>query len=155
MASTNRRSHLKHLRVVLDLLCQNRLVLNLEKCSFGQGEIDYLGHKITSAGMIPLCKHVEALLLQPQPHDVHGLQRFLGMINFYHHFLPGVARTLRPLTNALDSNPRALNWSTEMQTAFETAKSALASAVSLVYPSPSSEVSLVTDAFASHIGAVL
>ena len=33
VASTNRRSHLKHLRVVLDLLCQNGLVLNLEKCS--------------------------------------------------------------------------------------------------------------------------
>jgi len=98
---------------------------------------------------------VDALLLQPQPQDVRGLQRFLGMINFYRRFLPGVARTLRPLTNALAGNPRALNWSTEMQTAFETAKSALASAVSLVHPSPSAEVSLVTDASATHVGAVL
>ena len=155
VASTNRRSHLKHLCVVLDLLSQNGLVLNLEKCSFGQGEIDYLGHKINSAGIIPLCKHVDALLLQPKPQDVCGLQRFLGMINFYQRFLPGVARTLRPLTNALAGNPRALNWSTEMQTAFETAKSALASAVSLVHPSPSAEVSLVTDASATHVGAVL
>ena len=155
VASTNRRSHLKHLRVVLELLVQNGLVLNLEKCSFGQEEIDYLGHKITSAGIIPLRKHVDALLLQPQPQDVRGLQRFLGMINFYRRFLPGVARTLRPLTNALAGNPRAITWSPEMQTAFETAKSALASAVSLVHPSPSAEVSLVTDASATHVGAVL
>ena len=42
-----------------------------------------------------------------------------------------------------------------MQTALETAKSALASAVSLVHPSPSAEVSLVTDASATHVGAVL
>ena len=129
--------------------------MNLEKCSFGQEEIDYLGHKISSAGIIPLRKHVDALLLQPQPQDVRGLQRFLGMVNFYRRFLPGVARTLRPLTNALAGNPCSLNWSTEMQTALETAKSALASAVSLVHPSPSAEVSLVTDASATHVGAVL
>ena len=36
VASTNRRTHLKHLCIVLDLLVQNGLALNLEKCSFGQ-----------------------------------------------------------------------------------------------------------------------
>ena len=88
VASTN-RTHLKHLPVVLDLLVQNGLVLNLEKCSSGQEEIEYLDHKITPSGIVPLPKHVDALLLQPQ--DVCGLQRFLGMINFYRRFLPGVA----------------------------------------------------------------
>ena len=88
VASTN-RTHLKHLPVVLDLLVQNGLVLNLEKCSSGQEEIEYLDHKITPSGIVPLRKHVDALLLQPQ--DVCGLQRFLGMINFYRRFLPGVA----------------------------------------------------------------
>ena len=75
MASSDRRTHLEHLPVVLDLLVQNGLVLNLEKCSFDQCEIEYLGHKITSAGIVPLHGHVEALLLQPHPQDV--LHRFL------------------------------------------------------------------------------
>ena len=58
-------------------------MLNLDKCSFVQHEIEYLGHKITVDGIIPLRRHVDALLLQPHPQDVRGLQRFLGMINFY------------------------------------------------------------------------
>jgi hypothetical protein len=30
-------------------------------------------------------------------------QQFLGMVNFYRRFLPGIARTLQPLTDALRS----------------------------------------------------
>ena len=155
VASSSRRNHLEHLRLVLDLLVQNGLVLNLQKCSFAQSEIEYLGHRITSAGIVPLRRHVDALLLQPHPQDVRGLQRFLGMINFYRRFLPGIAKTLRPLTDALAGSPRTLTWSPELQTAFQAAKSALVSATSLVHPSPTAEVSLVTDASASHVGAAL
>jgi len=87
IASLTRKLHIEHLRVVLELLVQNRLVLNLDKCSFVQHEIEYLGHKITVDGIVPLCRHVDALLLQPHPRDVRGLQRFLGMVNFYRRFL--------------------------------------------------------------------
>ncbi|XP_023347202.1 uncharacterized protein LOC111716022 [Eurytemora carolleeae] len=116
-------------------------------------EIDYLGHKITATGIVPLRRHVEALLQLPRPQDVCSLQRFLGMVNFYRRFLPGIAKILRLLTDALAGNPKSLNWSETHQESFEKAKSALSSAVPLTHPSPS--VSLVTDAFASHVGAVL
>ncbi len=118
MASTNRRTHLEHLRLVLELLVQNGLVHNLDKCSFAQMEIEYLGHRVTSDGIVPLRRHVDALLLQPHPQDVRGLQRFLGMINFYNRFLPGIAKILRPLMDALVDNPKILIWSPELQTAF-------------------------------------
>ena len=91
VASQTRKLHFEHLRVVLELLVQNGLVLNLDKCSFVQHEIEYLGHKITVDGIVPLHRHVDALLLQPHPQDVPGLQRFLGMINFYRCFLPALS----------------------------------------------------------------
>ena len=131
VTSRGRDLHLKHLRVVLELLVQNGLVINPEICSFALPEIDYLGHKITATGIIPLHRHVEVLLLQPRPQDVRSLQRFFGMVNFYIRFFPGIAKIPRPFTDALSS------------------------AVLLDHPSPSAEVSLVTDASASHIGAVL
>jgi len=155
IASLTRKLHIEHLRVVLELLVQNRLVLNLDKCSFVQHEIEYLGHKITVDGIVPLRCHVDALLFHPHPQDVRGLQRFLGMINFYRRFLPRIARTLGPLTDALAGNPRVLNWSQELQDGFDRAKSALSSAVSLAHPSPSTEVSLITDASNTHVGAAL
>ena len=66
-----------------------------------------------------------------------------------------IARTLCPLNDALAGNPWVLNWSQELQDAFDKAKSALSSAVSLKHPSPSAEVSLVTDASNTHVGAAL
>ena len=155
VASRGRGLHLKHLRVVLELLVQNGLVINLDKCSFALPEIEYLGHKITATGIVPLRRHVESLLQLPPPQDVRSLQRFLGMVNFYRRFLPGIAKILRPLTDALAGNPKSLNWSETHQESFEKAKSALSSAVPLTHPSPFAEVSLVTDASASHVGAVL
>ena len=77
------------------------------------------------------------------------------MINFYCRFLHWIARTLHPLTDALAGNPRVLNWSQELQDAFDRAKAALSSAMSLTHPSPSPEVSLVTDASNTHGGAAL
>ena len=58
------------------------------------------------------------------------------MVNFYRRFLPGIAKILRPLTDALAGNPKSLNWSEIHQESFEKAKSALSSAVPLAHPSP-------------------
>ena len=60
IASPTRKLHIEHLRVVLELLVQNGLVLNLDKCSFVQHKIEYLGHKITVDGIVPVRRHVDA-----------------------------------------------------------------------------------------------
>ena len=64
-------------------------------------------------------------------------------------------KILRPITDAQAGNPKSLHWSEIHQNSLEKAKSALSSTVPLTHPSLSAEVSLVTDASASHIGAVL
>ena len=77
------------------------------------------------------------------------------MIYFYHRFLPGIARTHHPLTDAQAGNPRVIKWSQELQDVFVKAKSALSSAGSLTHPSPSTEILLVTDASNTHVGSAL
>ncbi len=106
------------------ILAANGLALNLEKCVFTVSELDFLGHRITAAGVAPLRDNVQVILDFPKPTDCKALQRFLGMINFYRHFLPGAAGTLRPLTAALSGNPKTLPWTPEMETAFAAAKEA-------------------------------
>ena len=55
----SRQTHLEHQQLVLELLVQNGLVLILDKCSFAQIEIEYLGHRINSDGIVPLRHHVK------------------------------------------------------------------------------------------------
>ena len=155
IASSNRQTHIKHLRSILKLLLKNGLVINSDKCEFARSSVDYLGHHISASGIVPIPRNVAALQDMPPPRDIKGLQRFLGMINFYRRFLPRIAQTLRPLTDALAGNPKTLTWNSQQQDAFLSAKSALAKAVTLVHPSPTRPISLVTDASSCHVGAVL
>jgi hypothetical protein len=83
---------------------------------------------------------------------------FLGLINFYRRFLPGVASFLKPLTDTLrgsKSAQEAVTWSPEMETSFEAAKHALSRATWLGHPDPSATLALHVDASASHVGAAL
>jgi hypothetical protein len=139
---------------VLDRLKQAGLVINLEKCQFGKAAVDFLGHCISAEGATPLVDHVEAVSEFQPPADKQGLQRFLGLVNFYRGFLPGVAGLLKPLTDALKGKggqKRKLESTAAMQSAFEQVKQLLCRATCLAYPNPS----LATDASETHMGAVL
>ena len=76
------------------------------------------------------------------------------MVNFYRKFIHGAALILRPLTDALRGDPKDFSWSPQMDSAFFSAKSALAQVPTLVHPDPSAGVSLAVDASDSHVGAV-
>jgi hypothetical protein len=142
-------------RMLFAILTANGLALNLEKCNFAVSELDFLGHRISAAGDAPLRDNVQVILDFPKPTDCKAMQRFLGMINFYRCFLPGIADTLRPLTAALSGNPKTLPWTPDMETAFATAKAALVTAVPLAHLLPGAVLALATDASDTQVGAVL
>ncbi|ROT61646.1 hypothetical protein C7M84_020551 [Penaeus vannamei] len=89
------RDH-QHVRTILHLLKQNGLVVSLDKCIFGASSINFLGYKIQSQGIQPQANKVDAVLQFPTPTSVKGVQQFLGMINYYHRFIPGAASILAP-----------------------------------------------------------
>jgi hypothetical protein len=148
------QQHLIHLRQVFEVLASNGLRINPAKCTFAVPEVDCLGHRVTTSGLRPLASKVQPILSFPSPTNLPSLHRFLGMLNFYRRFLPGIAHVLRPLTDAC-SNQQPFQWTSPMDSSFQTAKSLLASAVPLHHPNPSAILSLATDASDSHVGAVL
>ncbi len=91
----------------------------------------------------------------PKPAGCKALQRFLGMMNFYRRFLPGIAGMLRPLTAALSGNPKALPWKPDMEISFTAAKAALVAVVPLAHPLPGAVLALAMDASDTHVGTVL
>jgi hypothetical protein len=124
------------------------------KCQFAQSEVDFLGHHVTASGLSPIDSHTQPILEFPTPSDVTMLQNFLGMLNFYRQFLPGIARVLKPLTDATSGEGRLL-WTSEMQIAFNHANALLAFATPLHHPHPHATLSLATDASDTHVDAVL
>ncbi len=118
----------------------------------------FLGQRVTAGGVTPLPTYVSAMLDFPRPNTVKELQWFLGLLNFYRRFLPAVARTLQPLTDALRGDRKGndpVDWSAEMEETFTASKKALASATYLAHPLSGAVLSLSVDASATHIRAGL
>ena len=69
----------------------------------------------------------------------------MGAINFYHRFIPAVAKILLPLTSVLKGGKKGsavLEWLLPMEVAFFAIKVALMQSVYLAFPSTTAELSL-------------
>uniref|UniRef100_A0A674MZJ6 Gypsy retrotransposon integrase-like protein 1 n=1 Tax=Takifugu rubripes TaxID=31033 RepID=A0A674MZJ6_TAKRU len=156
VASTSQAEHVAHLRALFQRLNQHGLIINPAKCQFGLSTIDFLGHHVTRYGAVPLPEKVEAIASFPRPVTVKALQEFLGMVNFYHRFLPRAANLMRPLYDCLKGAvpKHMVDWSDVRQRAFENVKAALANATLLAHPLPDAPISITTDASDYAVGAV-
>ena len=128
----------------------------MEKCQFGVPSVDYLGHHVAAAGVSLLPSSVAAVKNFPQLVSTKQLMSFLGMLNFYWRVIPGAARMLKPLTDALKGKPqKELMWTEEMKASFSRSKEALCHMATLAHPDPAARVFLAVDASDTHVGAVL
>jgi hypothetical protein len=76
--SRTMEEHDEHLRLVLQCLQEHKLYGKLSKCSFYQSRIHYLGHVISSKGIIVDPAKVEAIMEWPAPTNVNEVHIFYG-----------------------------------------------------------------------------
>ena len=156
IASSSAKQHKDDIRLVCQRLSEFGLVIKLEKCTFGVSTIDFLGHRISGDGSLPLPAKVDAIVDFPKPKTVKSLQEFLGMINFYHRFIPNAASLLSPLYPSTKIKPHThtITWTSEMLSAFNSVKSSLANVTLLAHPKANVTIALTSDASDNGIGAV-
>ena len=158
IASATPEEHKQHLRLVLERFQKNGIVVNPSKCKLGVATLEFLGHKVSEHGIEPLEERVQALQQFPLPDTQRKLREFLGLINFYHRFVPNCAGILQPLNAMLShslANDRVLSWTQLTTDAFKQAKEMLARATMLFHPKPDTLTSVMTDASNKAVGAVL
>lgn len=157
VASTSVTNHKHHLRLLFKRLSEYGLVVNRDKCVFGQAELDFVGHHLSKDGFTPLKQKVSAVSNYSFPPDQTKLRTFLGMINFYHRFIPHCAELLLPLHELCSGKSnKTLDWKDETdRKAFNDAKKALADAALLSYPSNFAPLAITADASDTAVGAVL
>ena len=72
-------SHLQHIEEVFKRLKQAGPKLRPNKCTFSQRQIKYLGHIISSDGIMPDPEKVAAVREYPVPKSLKDLRAFLGL----------------------------------------------------------------------------
>ncbi|CAM1324579.1 Uncharacterised protein r2_g3332 [Pycnogonum litorale] len=100
IASPDSETHVHHLLSLFSCLKEHGISINVSKCLLGVPELEFLGHHVNKHGIRPLHTKVEAILDFPIPASRRQLQRFLGLINFYHRFIPRCVMVLLPLCYA-------------------------------------------------------
>lgn len=99
--SKNLDDHLLHLRTVLGIMQDHKLFSKLSKCSFGQPQMEYLGHIISSSGVSTDPAKIEAMVKWPMPQTVKHLRGFLGLTRYYRRFIRNYGLLCKPLTTLL------------------------------------------------------
>ena len=148
------QENLRILADVLDRLHRYNLHLKLPKCEFLKPEVVYLGLRISAEGLQPVEEKINAVKRAPAPQNVNELRSFLGMVQYYHSFLPGLASILAPLHRLLQKNVR-WEWSDDCKKAFEACKEGLTSDSLLVHYDLNRKLRLACDASSYGLGAVL
>ena len=108
--------HLQNLRALLQRLQERGLRCQLEKCSFAQPSVEYLGYTVSSYDFAKGPK-VNAVRMMPQPTDSAGLRSFLGSVQLYRKSLPDLATVIEPLHNRLTRKNVQWKWNVEEQSA--------------------------------------
>ena len=101
---------------------------------------------------------LQSIIDVPRPTTKVELQRYLGMVNFYHRFLPGIAASLSALHSlvaAAKTVKTKLFWDEAAVSSYKQSKKKLFSPVLLAPPRPGVKLTLTTDASDIVIGAVL
>ena len=65
-----------------------------------------MGHVIDEDGICPMTDKIEAIQNMPLPHDQEELRSFLGIVNYYDRFLPGLATKCAPLHELLHKDKK-------------------------------------------------
>ena len=159
IASPDAETHAKHVTQVLERLDLYGITINPTKCEFNKKSLAYLGYDVTRDGIRPLTDRIQAINNFNKPTVVQELRRFLGMVNFYRECLPKSAQHQAELNkyliNTKKNDKTEIVWTPEATNAFELCKESIKNACLLAHPSKHANLSLMTDASDTSVGAVL
>ena len=147
--SKTENEHLVHLRKVFDKFCYAGMKLKPSKCDFFKLYIEYLGHLISGTGIYPLEQKIQVILDLAPPTNVTQVQHILGLVSYYRKFIPLFSSIVSSIT-AFTKKNTSFVWMAACQMALDTIKHVLTNSPILIYPNPSKEYHLFTDAL-NHI----
>ena len=101
--------HMMHICKVLEKLRQEKLLINLKKCSFVKKELVYLGFLISAEGLKMDPEKVKAILEWPTPRSATEVKYFYGLATFYRKFIGSFSSICGLLTKTIEGIGKSLS----------------------------------------------
>ena len=152
--SKTAEEHAEHLRIVLEKLRQNQLYAKFSKCEFWLEKVAFLGHVLTTEGVVVDPAKIEAVIEWQQPKNVTDIRSFLGLARYYRRFIKNFSKIAKPMTELL-KNGTPFVWSEKCEASFQELKSKLTTTPILTLPDVQKDFVVYCDASHQGLGCVL
>ena len=99
--SKTKAEHLRHLAIVMRRLQQEKLLINLKKCSFMKREPIYLGFLVFQEGLKMDLEKVQAIVNWPTLRNAFEVRIFHGLASFYRKFIRSFSQICEPIVKTI------------------------------------------------------
>jgi len=103
---------------VFQLLMDNNMCVEIDKCIFDAQEVPFLGFIASGKGLRMDPEKAKAIVDWPRPTNKKDVQQILGLWNFYQRFVPGYAEIVSPITDLLRGPETTIVWGQPHEAAF-------------------------------------
>ncbi|XP_028074359.1 uncharacterized protein LOC114276745 [Camellia sinensis] len=152
--SRSEEEHEKHLRIVLQVLRDNKLYAKASKCEFWLKEVKFLGHVVSKNGILVDPTKVEAVLDWRQPKTMSEINSFLGLASYYRRFIQDFSKLARPMTHLTQKGVK-YEWDEACEKSFQELKKRLTSMPILIISEQEVAYTMYCDASKKGLGYVL
>nr|GEZ86720.1 putative reverse transcriptase domain, ribonuclease H-like domain, aspartic peptidase domain protein [Tanacetum cinerariifolium] len=97
-APADEEQHVKHLKIILELLKKERLYAKFSKCDFWLDPVQFLGYVIDRNGVHVDPAKIEAIKNWAAPTPPTEVRQFLRLAGYYRRFIEGFSLISKPLT---------------------------------------------------------
>jgi hypothetical protein len=146
--------HLMHILRVFEKLREEKLLINLKKCSFVK-ELVYLGFFVSAKGLKMDPEKVKAILEWPTPRIANEVRSFHGLDSFYKSFNRKFSNICAPLIETMRGDRKEFKWTTGATKIFDLLKKKVIEKLVLALLDFNKVFQVDCDASGCAIGAVL
>ncbi|XP_024995857.1 uncharacterized protein LOC112529007 [Cynara cardunculus var. scolymus] len=93
-----KEEHEQHLKLILELLRDQKLYAKFSKCEFWIREVHFLGHVVNEKGIHVDPPKVEAIKKWEAPRTPTEIRQYLGLAGYYRRFISNFSKIAQPLT---------------------------------------------------------
>ena len=112
------KKHRRQGRKLFDLLLENQMCIEIDKCVFEQSQTSFLGFMVSSQSIRMDPAKAQDIVDWPRPTNLNEVKQILGLWQFYGRFIPSYAQIVASIRDLFKGNGKYSSFAEAQEAAF-------------------------------------